>query len=314
MLLLGESGTGKEVLARALHNLSDRRERDFVAINCAAIPDTLLESELFGHERGAFTGASKQTKGKLEFANDGITNFLPNPNNRWTSYESKSLTDWLEIDFGKETDFRRVELAIYDDRGGVQAPTSYVIEHWTGSGWQPVSNAKSSPETPTGGVINTVRFDRATTSKVRAVFTHKGNSRSGLTEIEVTSYVSPKWVPQLGDCAELCDLLAKAPASRSGPMLSALVPNEKGLAGALEANARAGFMLLRKVSVFTAASESFAKRNTNATVAETIERFHPVVRSAHASGASVSNSRTTATPTHARSASGCDTSACCSAT
>ncbi|MEQ8662601.1 MAG: PEP-CTERM-box response regulator transcription factor, partial [Gammaproteobacteria bacterium] len=75
VLLLGESGTGKEVLARALHSLSDRRDRDFIAINCAAIPDTLLESELFGYEKGAFTGAAKQTRGKLEFA-DGGTLFL----------------------------------------------------------------------------------------------------------------------------------------------------------------------------------------------------------------------------------------------
>ena len=71
VLLLGESGTGKEILARALHELSPRRNQDFIAINCAAIPDNLLESELFGYERGAFTGASKQTKGKLEFANNG---------------------------------------------------------------------------------------------------------------------------------------------------------------------------------------------------------------------------------------------------
>ncbi|CAN0426206.1 unnamed protein product, partial [Phaeothamnion confervicola] len=71
VLLLGESGTGKEILARALHELSPRRGNDFIAINCAAIPDTLLESELFGYERGAFTGANKQTKGKLEFANRG---------------------------------------------------------------------------------------------------------------------------------------------------------------------------------------------------------------------------------------------------
>ncbi|MEE9142013.1 MAG: PEP-CTERM-box response regulator transcription factor, partial [Gammaproteobacteria bacterium] len=70
-LLLGESGTGKELLARALHKLSTRADKLFVAINCAAIPETLLESELFGYEKGAFTGAIKQTIGKIEHANGG---------------------------------------------------------------------------------------------------------------------------------------------------------------------------------------------------------------------------------------------------
>ena len=70
-LLLGESGTGKELLARALHDLSSRAKERFVAINCAAIPDTLLESELFGYEKGAFTGAAKQTQGNIEYANGG---------------------------------------------------------------------------------------------------------------------------------------------------------------------------------------------------------------------------------------------------
>ena len=71
VLLLGESGTGKELLAQAIHSQSPRRERSFVVINCGAIPETLLESELFGHERGAFTGAVRQVKGKIELAQRG---------------------------------------------------------------------------------------------------------------------------------------------------------------------------------------------------------------------------------------------------
>jgi two-component system NtrC family response regulator len=71
VLLLGESGTGKELLARGVHQLSARKDARFVAINCAAIPETLLESELFGYEKGAFTGAAKQTLGKIEMANRG---------------------------------------------------------------------------------------------------------------------------------------------------------------------------------------------------------------------------------------------------
>ena len=71
VMILGESGTGKEVLARALHALSPRASNRFMAINCAAIPENLLESELFGYEKGAFTGAAKQTKGKVELAHGG---------------------------------------------------------------------------------------------------------------------------------------------------------------------------------------------------------------------------------------------------
>jgi len=75
VMLLGASGTGKELLARGLHDASPRRDGAFIAINCAAIPETLLESELFGHEKGAFTGAVKTTPGKIELA-EGGTLFL----------------------------------------------------------------------------------------------------------------------------------------------------------------------------------------------------------------------------------------------
>jgi len=71
VMVLGDSGTGKELLARGVHEMSPRRAQRFVAINCAAIPENLLESELFGYEKGAFTGAAKQTIGKIETANKG---------------------------------------------------------------------------------------------------------------------------------------------------------------------------------------------------------------------------------------------------
>jgi formate hydrogenlyase transcriptional activator len=71
VLLLGETGTGKELIARAVHNLSSRRERTLVKLNCAAIPTGLLESELFGHEKGLFTGAIAQRIGRFELANHG---------------------------------------------------------------------------------------------------------------------------------------------------------------------------------------------------------------------------------------------------
>ena len=71
VLIIGESGTGKELIAQALHNLSSRKDKPFIKVNCAAIPENLIESELFGYEKGAFTGALNSKPGRFELAHEG---------------------------------------------------------------------------------------------------------------------------------------------------------------------------------------------------------------------------------------------------
>lgn len=98
VLLRGESGTGKELFARAVHRFSDRKDKPFIKVNCAALSETLLESELFGHEKGAFTGAAAQKKGRFELA-DGGTLFLDEIGEISPSFQAKLLRALQENEF-----------------------------------------------------------------------------------------------------------------------------------------------------------------------------------------------------------------------
>ncbi len=111
VLIEGESGTGKEMVARAIHRNGSRAERPFVAINCAAIAETLLESELFGHEKGAFTGAVSQKKGKMEVA-DGGTLFLDEVSELAPSLQAKLLRVLQEREFERVGGIRPLKLDI----------------------------------------------------------------------------------------------------------------------------------------------------------------------------------------------------------
>jgi formate hydrogenlyase transcriptional activator len=111
VLLHGETGTGKELIARAIHNLSSRRERAFVRMNCAAIPSGLLESELFGHEKGAFTGALMQRKGRFELA-DGGSLFLDEIGDISLELQPKLLRAVQEQEFERLGSARTIQVNV----------------------------------------------------------------------------------------------------------------------------------------------------------------------------------------------------------
>jgi DNA-binding NtrC family response regulator len=111
VLVTGESGTGKELVARAIHDLGARRERPFVALNCAAIPDTLLENELFGHERGAYTGAGEARPGKVEMARGG-TLFLDEIGDLSLAVQAKVLRVIQERSFERVGGTRTIEVDV----------------------------------------------------------------------------------------------------------------------------------------------------------------------------------------------------------
>ena len=111
VLLHGETGTGKELIARAIHNLSSRRERPYVRMNCAAIPSGLLESELFGHEKGAFTGALMQRKGRFELA-DGGSLFLDEIGDISLELQPKLLRAIQEQEFERLGSSRTIQVNV----------------------------------------------------------------------------------------------------------------------------------------------------------------------------------------------------------
>lgn len=118
-------------------------------------------------------------------ANDGRFNFKPTPVNRWTSYGSPTATDWLAFDFGRQVDVGRVDVHLYDDRGGVQPPRRFWIEVEQGGQWVPVAHERHEPPEPLGSGLNAATFDRVATRKLRVVFEHREKSKSGVTEVEI---------------------------------------------------------------------------------------------------------------------------------
>lgn len=122
---------------------------------------------------------------RVEMANDGEVSFRPGPHNRWTSYESESAEDWLMVQWQEPVSMREVELGIYDDRGGVQAPESFRVEVLKDGEWQAVEERRRVPVRPAGGQFNLVEFEPIEATALRVIFIHRTGSKSGVTELMV---------------------------------------------------------------------------------------------------------------------------------
>ncbi|MBP3966499.1 discoidin domain-containing protein [Paenibacillus lignilyticus] len=140
--------------------------------------------QVFAYDTGATVTASYTFfMDATSEVNDGIVSYDDTPSNRWTSYESPNATDWVQTDFGSAVTRSSAEVYLYDDGGGVKAPSSYKVQYLNGSTWTDAAGQVKSPASPTGNQVNTVAFTSVSASKFRIVFTHQSGSKSGVTEI-----------------------------------------------------------------------------------------------------------------------------------
>ena len=215
VLVLGESGTGKELLAHAIHNRSDRRTQRFVAINCAAIPENLLQSELFGHEKGAFTGAVKRTIGKIETASGG-TLFLDEIGDMPLPLQAKLLrflqARVIERVGGREeipVDVR-VVCATNQDLQGMMAEKQFRTDlfHRISEVIISVPPLRARP-----GAVAVLAY-----SILRQCETQKGSARRGFTDAAMAAMATYSWP---GNVRELENKVRGAAIMARGPIITA---------------------------------------------------------------------------------------------
>lgn len=118
-----------------------------------------------------------------DYVVDNIISYHDFPRNRWTSYGSPNLTDWIQAEYEHAISKNMAGIYLYDDGGGVQAPSDYDVQYWNGTDWLSVPNQIKTPAAPTGGALNLVSFDTVISERYRIVFTHQSGAKTGVTEI-----------------------------------------------------------------------------------------------------------------------------------
>lgn len=215
VLIIGESGTGKELLASALHELSPRAQGPFVPVNCAAIPEQLLESEFFGHERGAFTGAIKTTIGKVELANKG-TLFLDEIGDMPTPLQAKLLRFLQERTIERVGGHKQIAVDIR-----VISATNQDLHQLIGQGGfrQDLYYRISEGVVAIPPLRNRIEDAALIANKLTRDYAQElGRPIRGLSPGAMAAIMSHSWP---GNVRELQNCIKRAVASAPGPMISA---------------------------------------------------------------------------------------------